>query len=158
MSRALVLGSLVPAPLDDSERRRIFRAIEGCSLFKDSGVPARVEPLRDLIRSSFPNEPPAVLDCFAGGGAIPLEALRLGGDVTAVDLNPVAYLIERCMLEFPQRFGSDDERGKNSLAEDVRRWGETVAHKAAARLSPAFPHSGVPSVLWSYVFRLGRPR
>jgi adenine-specific DNA methylase len=45
---------------------------------------------------------------FAGGGAIPLEAARLGCDATAVELNPVAHLIERCMLDFPQRFPGVD--------------------------------------------------
>ncbi len=53
---------------------------------------------------------------FAGGGAIPLEASRLGCEVTAVELNPVAHLIELCTLDYPQRFGP-------SLADDVRRWG-----------------------------------
>jgi putative DNA methylase len=48
---------------------------------------------------------PRILDLFAGGGAIPLEALRLGADAVALDLNPVAHLIQRCCLEFPQRYG-----------------------------------------------------
>ena len=47
---------------------------------------------------------PRLLDMFAGGGAIPLEAARLGCEATAVELNPVAHLIEKCMLEYPQRF------------------------------------------------------
>ena len=62
-------------------------------------------------------KPPRVLDMFAGGGAIPLEAARLGCEATAVELNPVAHLIELCMLDYPQRFGP-------SLADDVREWGE----------------------------------
>ena len=53
---------------------------------------------------------PKVLDPFAGGGAIPLEALRLGCDTHAVDLNPVAHLIELCTLVYPQKYGQPDSR------------------------------------------------
>jgi putative DNA methylase len=62
---------------------------------------------------------PRVLDMFAGGGAIPLEAARLGCEVHAIDLNPVAHLIELCSLTFPQQFGS-------TLAEDVEKWARKV--------------------------------
>jgi putative DNA methylase len=65
---------------------------------------------------------PKVLDMFAGGGAIPLEAARLGCESHAVELNPVAYLIELCTVTFPQRFGED-------LADDVERWGKLVLER-----------------------------
>jgi adenine-specific DNA methylase len=55
------------------------------------------------IRKAFGGRAPRVLDMFAGGGAIPLEAMRLGCDVTAIDYNPVAWFILKCTLEFPQR-------------------------------------------------------
>lgn len=150
MSRAIVLGSLVPAPKEESARREIFHAIAAASLFKDAGNPVRIEPLRKLVREAYPDEPPRVLDCFAGGGAIPLEALRLGCDTTAVDLNPVAHLIERCMLEYPQRFGGSDERGRNALADDVRRWGEWVAEQAHASVAALFPEGedGNNGLVW----------
>jgi len=79
------------------------------------------------------------LDCFAGGGAIPLEALRLGCAVTAVDLNPVAHLIQKCVLEYPQRFGQPDERGENSLAEDFAKWADWVRKQVEPRLAKVFP-------------------
>jgi adenine-specific DNA methylase len=139
MSRAIVLGSLIPDPVDPRRGAEIFTHIRACSLFKDASVPARVEPLRELIQEAFPEVPPRVLDCFAGGGAIPLEALRLGCDVTAIDLNPVACLIEKCMLEFPQRFGQLDEQGRNQLAEDVGRWAQWVGERARERVAPAYP-------------------
>lgn len=150
MSRAIVLGSLVPAPEDETARREAFHAIAAVSLFKDAGNLARIEPLRELVRDAYPNEPPKVLDCFAGGGAIPLEALRLGCDTTAVELNPVAHLIERCMLEYPQRFGAADERGRSALAEEVRRWGEWVQDRAAGRIAGFFPASadGARGLVW----------
>ncbi|MDE0447655.1 MAG: DUF1156 domain-containing protein [Spirochaetaceae bacterium] len=58
---------------------------------------------RDEIRRSYDGRTPRVLDPFAGGGAVPLEALRLGCDVTAIDINPVAWFILKCTLEYPQR-------------------------------------------------------
>lgn len=150
MSRAIVLGSLVPASEDESGRREIFNAIAAASLFKDAGNPARIDPLREMINSAYQDKPPKVLDCFAGGGAIPLEALRLGCETTAVDLNPVAHLVERCMLEYPQRFGGPDDRGRNALAEDVRRWGEWVSDRARSEVKPFFPESpgNASSLVW----------
>ena len=61
---------------------------------------------RDEIRKAFRGRAPRVLDPFAGGGAIPLEGMRLGCDVTAVDINPVAWFILKCTLEYPQRLAA----------------------------------------------------
>ena len=58
---------------------------------------------RDEIRKTYGGRAPKVLDPFAGGGAIPLEAMRLGCDVTAMDINPVAWFILKCTLEYPQK-------------------------------------------------------
>ncbi len=58
---------------------------------------------REQIRAAYGGRAPRVLDPFAGGGAIPLEAMRLGCDVTAVDINPVAWFLLKCTLEYPQR-------------------------------------------------------
>jgi putative DNA methylase len=61
---------------------------------------------REKIRAAYGGRAPKVLDPFAGGGAIPLEAMRLGCDVTAVDINPVAWFILKCTLEYPQRLAN----------------------------------------------------
>ena len=58
---------------------------------------------RDAIRNGCGERAPRVLDPFAGGGAIPLEAMRLGCDVTAIDVNPVAWFVLKCTIEYPQR-------------------------------------------------------
>ena len=58
---------------------------------------------RDEIRKAYGGRAPRVLDPFAGGGAIPLEAMRLGCEVTAIDINPVAWFILKCTLEYPQK-------------------------------------------------------
>ena len=76
-----------------------------------------------------------------GGGATSLEALRLGCETHAVELNPVAHLIELCTLIYPQKYGQPEKRmvqqgameveqEVNPLAEDVRRWGEWVLERA----------------------------
>ena len=76
---------------------------------------------------------PKVLDPFAGGGAIPLEALRLGCETYASDYNPVAALLLKSTLEYPEKYGSksskaghglSDEKQDNRLLNDVRKWGD----------------------------------
>jgi putative DNA methylase len=74
---------------------------------------------------------PRLLDMFSGGGAIPLEAARLGCDVTAIELNPVAHLIQRVMLDFPQRH--------LDLAGDIRRWGNVWIDRAWKQLADLYP-------------------
>lgn len=87
-------------------------------------------------------KPPKVLDPFAGGGAIPLEALRLGCETYASDLNPVAVLIEKATLEFPQKYGRKKEelnnfgdKEINPLLEDVKKWGNWVLEEAKRGLA-----------------------
>src|SRR5690606_17266382 len=75
---------------------------------------------------------PKVLDMFAGGGAIPLEAARLGCEAYAVELNPVAHLIELCTLVYPQRYGP-------SLADDVERWGAWMIERVKAAVGDLYP-------------------
>jgi adenine-specific DNA methylase len=94
-----------------------------------------MDEFRAMIKESYCGKTPKVLDPFAGGGAIPLEAMRLGCDVTASDINPVAWLILKCTLDYPQQFAgkkcpclTSSENGlissKISLAEKLRGEGE----------------------------------
>src|SRR6266550_6668807 len=96
-------------------------------LSRETGKPVTVE---DIVAGRAPR--PKVLDMFAGGGAIPLEALRLGCEAYAVDLNPVAHIIELCTLVYPQKYGP-------SLVEDIKKWGEWVIERARARLIEFYP-------------------
>ncbi len=96
---------------------------------------------------------PRVLDMFAGGGAIPLEALRLGCEAYALDLNPVAHIIQLCTLVYPQKYGRPDPtaRGmtgpKNAkgettwggLAEEVRYWGRWVLREVRKAIGDPYP-------------------
>jgi putative DNA methylase len=77
------------------------------------------------------------LDMFAGGGAIPLEAARLGCDTFAVELNPVAHLIELCTATFPQKFGS-------ALADDVEKWGRIVLSRTESAVADLSTKIAVP--------------
>lgn len=140
MSRAVVFASLVPDPDDGSERKGLLDAVARTASFDvANGDPARMRPLRDAIRKAWPNRRPKVLDCFAGGGAIPLEAARLGCDVTATDINPVAHLIQRCVLEYPAKYGGPDDYGSLPFVDDFVRWAEWVKHQAEKRLAAVFP-------------------
>lgn len=139
MSRAVVFGTLLPDPGDDARRKEILDLIAEAAPFEASTNPARINPLRKLLAEAYPDGPPKVLDCFAGGGAIPLEALRLGCDTTAVDLNPVAHLIQKCVLEYPQRYGQPGPLGDNPLAADFVKWAQWVRERVEPKLAKVFP-------------------
>ena len=126
--RAALIATLLPDPGDPEERRRLIERIGGrvvpkIEKKKVNGKPVEVEReetvggilhwgresspdlqfFRDEIRKAYGGRAPRVLDPFAGGGAIPLEAMRLGCEVTAIDINPVAWFILKCTLEYPQK-------------------------------------------------------
>lgn len=105
------------ASVEDTPRNRCMEFIKYLVRWENSNKPEFIEPARKLIASAHKflhhdadSDAPKVLDPFAGGGAIPLEALRLGCDAHAVDLNPVAHLIELCTLVYPQKYGQPDSR------------------------------------------------
>ena len=126
--RAALIAALLPDPGDPEERRRLIERIGGrvvpkIEKKKVAGKSVDIEReetiggilhwgresdpdlqfFRDEIRKAYGGRAPRVLDPFAGGGAIPLEAMRLGCEVTAIDINPVAWFILKCTLEYPQK-------------------------------------------------------
>jgi adenine-specific DNA methylase len=141
MSRAIVFGTLLPDPGDDADRKKILDLLAVAAPFEASNNPVRIGPLRELLAKAYPEGPPKVLDCFAGGGAIPLEALRLGCDTTAVDLNPVAHLIEKCVLEYPQRFGQPGGDTSNVLAANFVKWADWVRRQVEPKVAHVFAAS-----------------
>lgn len=153
MSRAVVAGSLINDPENEGERRELLDLIAEAARFESSNRREVLDPLAAAIRQSHDGRQPRILDCFAGGGAIPLEALRLGCDTTAVDLNPVATLVERCVLDYPQRFGQLDTAGRNPLADDFVRWAKWVRGRAEPRTAKAFASDEhgrrPPTYFWS---------
>ena len=106
---------------------------------------------RELILMASNGNAPKVMDMFAGGGAIPLEAIRLGCETIANDYNPVAWFLLKCTLEYPQRFAGKttplpdlnlDEKPdpKNGgLADHVRLWGQWVLENARTELTNYYP-------------------
>ncbi len=105
----------------------------------------------DIVEGRAPR--PRVLDMFAGGGAIPLEALRLGCEAYALDLNPVAHIIQLCTLVYPQKYGMPDPNARGmtgpkgadgkptwgGLANEVRYWGKWVLKKVKAEIGDLYP-------------------
>jgi putative DNA methylase len=128
-ARAAVYATLVRAhDTPDNERdATYFKA-----LCRWGASESAISDARRRVLAANGGTPPKVLDMFAGGGAIPLEAMRLGCEATAVELNPVAHLIERCMLEYPQRFGP-------SLADDIGKWGARWIERTWERVGHLYP-------------------
>lgn len=103
-----------------------------------STVPAFLEASRALTQAAHealggaPGTKPLVVDPFAGGGSIPLEALRVGADAFASDLNPVAVLLNKVVLEYIPKYGQ-------RLADEVRKWGEWIKKEAEKELAEFYP-------------------
>ena len=152
-SRAAIYATLVPAPSTDHERREAVSFVTKLSAFKPD--PEVVKEASSRIRKAHGGKAPKVLDMFAGGGAIPLEAARLGCESHAVDYNPVAHLIELCTLVFPQKYGS-------SLADDFQQWSQVVLDRMRQGLSdiyPTVPISGAEKIaLQKTLFRSKDPQ
>jgi adenine-specific DNA methylase len=151
-ARAAVLGALLT---DDPEvdARFIANLCRWEVHDGDSGGRYLLEQARCRIRKRFSDQPPKVLDSFAGGGSIPLEALRLGAEAYAVEYNPVAYLILKATVEYPQCYG-------HRLIGEVKRWGEWVLERAKEALAPFYPQvEGETPIayLWSRTIRCPNP-
>ena len=117
---------------DAGLRRIILRFIADFANWDHSAKQTYLGTARALVRAAHGDDVPLVVDPFAGGGSIPLEALRLGSETFASDLNPVACLILKVMLEDIPRHGP-------GLAEDLRKAGEAVKRKAQRELADLYP-------------------
>lgn len=173
------LGRGVNKEKAKQERERLFALIRKLAKWESTNMPEVISAARSEIARSWqetcdlnrahpnaaelfdPASLPAFHDPFAGGGAIPLEAQRLGLESFATDLNPVAILINKAMIEVPPRFAgrspigprkSDDRQstlsqdwsGARGLAEDVRRYAEWVRSGASEALSRLYPEVELP--------------
>jgi adenine-specific DNA methylase len=144
-SRAALIATLLPDPGDKEKRDEILKRLGGTlkkTLKKKKMPNGRIEEIeaweteggvlrwgretspdmdwfRAEIRKAYGGRAPRVLDPFAGGGAIPLEAMRLGCEATAIDINPVAWFILRCTLEYPQKLAGVRRRLPDFALQDV---------------------------------------
>ncbi len=169
-ARAVIWSSLVDDPSSHpeqfpteeeqtAERQRLFKILEDLVVWENSNSEEVLAAAKAEILKSTDGNPPALLDPFAGGGAIPLEAQRLGLEAHASDLNPVAVMINKAMIEIPPRFagqapvnpdararidGGGPWTGARGLAEDVRYYGEWMKQEAFKRIGHLYPKVTVP--------------
>lgn len=178
--RAMLLGLLLPDPCDEhcpedfkEKARSLLPTVQGEVGLKDedlrksllkfigdfanwelSADQTWLDISRGLVKAAHPEETPLVVDPFAGGGSIPLEALRLGCEAFASDLNPVACLILKVMLEDIPRHGPE-------LANELRRVGSEIkaeAEKDLAEFYPPDPDGSRPiAYLWARTVRCEAP-
>ncbi|MGC5583826.1 DUF1156 domain-containing protein [Ornithinimicrobium sp. W1665] len=138
------------------ERERLHRILERLVPWEATKDERVLEEARQEIRKSTNGNPPPILDPFAGGGTIPLEAQRLGLEVHASDLNPVAVLINKALIEIPPKFSGrppvhpslQDElvswQRAQGLAADVRAYGEWMRDEAQRRIGHLYPKADLP--------------
>lgn len=148
-------------PTDEAqaaERERLHQIIRDLVVWEnvnDEGLLRRAHA--EIVASAPDGIPPAILDPFAGGGTIPLEAQRLGLEAHASDLNPVAVLINKALIEIPPKFagrppffpGAADSRiggwpRATGLAEDVMRYGQWMRDRAMERIGHLYPKATLP--------------
>ena len=147
--------SLTAAEEQDAERQRLFGILERLVRWENSNDPDVLAEARAEIDRCFQDGPPAVLDPFAGGGAIPLEAQRLGLEALAGDLNPVAVLINKAMIEIPPRFAGmapvhpDVDKTLTTWERaqglaDVEAYGQWMRDEAHRRIGHLYPDATAP--------------
>jgi putative DNA methylase len=162
-ARAVLFAQLVDDPsarpeefptqvAQDVERKRLFELMERLVKWENSTDEKLFAQAHAEILKSTGGNPPPILDPFAGGGSIPLEAQRLGLEVHASDLNPVAVLINKAMIEIPPKYagrppvfpGAAEGAVQHwpratGLAEDVRRYGAWMREQAQGRIGHVYP-------------------
>jgi putative DNA methylase len=139
----------------DIERKRLFMIIEDLVVWENSTNEEVLERARAEIRRSCGGELPPIYDPFSGGGSIPLEAQRLGLPAYGSDLNPVAVMIGKAMIEIPPKFKDMEPihpgvkerqfyRNAEGLAEDVKYYGTWMREKAFERIGHLYPQVRLP--------------
>jgi len=167
--RAVLFAQLVDDPsarpdefptqaAQDAERERLFRLIERLVPWEATTDDEVLAEAHAEILKSCDGVLPRILDPFAGGGSIPLEAQRLGLEAHASDLNPVAVLLTKALIELPTRFAGRPPvnpatrasrfdgawKGAEGLAEDVRHYGRWMRDEAERRLGHLYPKAELP--------------
>lgn len=167
-ARAVLFASLVDDPsshpeefpteeAQDKERQRLFRLIEKLVIWENSTDKELFAQAYEEIKKSTNGNPPPVFDPFAGGGAIPLEAHRLGLYAIASDVNPVAVMINKAMIELPVQFKNQPPinpkakslvdstyTGAQGLAADIAYYGKLLKQKAFEKIGYLYPKVKIP--------------
>lgn len=166
-ARAVLFAQLVDDPsarpeefpteeLQRAERERLHALIERLVVWENLNDQKLLAEAHAEILKSTNGNPPRILDPFAGGGTIPLEAQRLGLESHASDLNPVAVLINKALIEIPPRFRDQppifpgiadsqfrDWKGAEGLAADVRAYGAWMREEADSQIGNIYPKATV---------------
>lgn len=173
------------ATAEDTPRQRLFDFIERLVTWEATTDEKILNTARELIRLSTDGAPPPLLDPFAGGGSIPLEAQRLGLEAHASDLNPVAVMINKALIEIPPKFANRPPvnprdrggapassgqtaakmaalpwKGAAGLAADVRYYGEWMRERAQEKIGHLYPECSGETViawLWARTVRCPNP-
>jgi len=178
--RAVILATLLPDPADEqcpeafrktaaklmkqftghdlsdpvNLRQALLQFIADFAAWENRVKPLYMETARQLVAAAHPDGKPLVLDPFAGAGSIPFEALRVGAEAFAGDLNPIPVLLNKVALEYLPRYGLD-------LAEAVQKWGQWVLERARERLGKYYPadeHGHTPlAYIWARTIRCEGP-
>ena len=171
--RAAIFAALVPQPEDPAAAQKLQHFIASLANWDNSidstsalgGKEAHhfIKDARAYIKQAFPDRAPRVLDPFSGGGAIPLEALRLGCETYAFDLNPVAHIIQLATLVYPQQYahrpGAPSEKPGATLVADVQRWSAWVLDRARAEIGDLYPQDqGAAAVAYLWARTIACPR
>lgn len=167
--RAILFASLVDDPSEhperfptedeqSAERERLFGIIQDLVKWENTTDEKVLRAARAEILRSCDGHPPVVVDPFCGGGSIPLEAQRLGLETRASDLNPVAVLITKALIEIPPRFAGRPPmhpdggrlstggwKGAQGLADDVRHYGAWMRDEARRRIGSYYPTAALPT-------------
>ena len=177
-SRAVLFAQLVDDPsarpeefpteeTQKAERDRLHKIISRLAVWENSYDADLLRSAYNEIMKSSDGAPPPIADPFAGGGSIPFEARRLGLEAHASDLNPVAALINKTLIEIPPRWvkhtpvfpGAATERlswpGVTGLAEDVRRYGNWMREEAEKRIGYLYPKvqvSGIDAMVIAWIW------
>jgi adenine-specific DNA methylase len=132
-------------------RNSLLDFIADFANWDNSTQPDYLETSRNLTQAAhealggIPGTKPLVVDPFAGGGSIPLEALRVGADAFASDINPVAVLLNKVVLEYIPKYGQ-------TLADEVRKWGQWVKEEAEKELAQFYPKDADGSTPIAYLW------
>ena len=181
-ARAVLFASLIDDPsehpekfptveLQNEERERLFKIIGKIVTWENSGNEELFADALAEIKKSVGNDLPAVFDPFAGGGSIPLEAQRLGLKAFAADLNPVAVMINKAMIEIPAKFKDCPPvhperpvlgvwRGAQGLAFDILFYGKQLKKLAEKQIGKLYPKADGKTViawLWARTVTCSNP-
>ena len=169
--RAVTLAAMLPDPVDEncpesfraaarralsrftgkdladamSLRQSLLDFVSNFAAWDNGANPAYLSTARELVGAAHPDGPPLVLDPFAGAGSIPFEALRLGAQSFAGDINPVSVLINKVSQEYLPKY-------RQELLEAVQEWGESILDRVRSELVQFYPSDSSGSVPLAYIW------